>query len=290
MPGSVHDGHAFVEGALAAGAAGVLVSKPVDGPHVLVGDTAGALEALGRAARARCSATVIGVTGSVGKTSTKEALAAALDRCRPGEVHRSVKSYNNHTGVPLSLARMPRTSRFAVLEMGMNNAGEIAALTRLVRPDVALVTAIAPAHVENLGSEEAIADAKAEIFEGLEPDGVAIVPNDSEHRGRLVKAARRFAGRIVTFGSGDADIHAVHAVRAEQGGSLITAALAGPGGDLHHLPARRALDFERAGGACGDRGGRRRRRARRAGAGRPRAGSRAAASATGSRSAAARRW
>jgi UDP-N-acetylmuramoyl-tripeptide--D-alanyl-D-alanine ligase len=165
------------------------------------------------------------VTGSVGKTSTKEALYAALDRCCTGKVHRSVKSYNNHTGVPLSLARMPRETEYAVLEMGMNNAGEISALTRQVRPNVALITAIAPAHIENLGSEEAIADAKAEIFEGLEPDGVAIVPNATPHRDRLVKAARRRADRIVTFGAGDADVHAIHAVSAESGGSLISAAL-----------------------------------------------------------------
>ena len=225
MPGTVHDGHKFVAQSLAAGASGAIVSQPVDGPHVLVADTAAALEALGRAARERSNATVLGVTGSVGKTSTKEALFAALERQRPGRVHRSVKSYNNHTGVPLSLARMPRDAQYAVLEMGMNNPGEIAALARQVRPHVALITAIAPAHIENLGSEEAIADAKAEIFQGLEPDGVAIVPNDTPYRDRLVKAARRHADRIVTFGRGDADIHAVHAVRAEGGGSLITAAL-----------------------------------------------------------------
>jgi UDP-N-acetylmuramoyl-tripeptide--D-alanyl-D-alanine ligase len=225
MPGTVHDGHKFVEQALGAGAAGVIVSQPVDGPHVLVDDTFAALQALGRASRERSAATIIGVTGSVGKTSTKEALYAALDRNRPGKVHRSVKSYNNHTGVPLSLARMPRETEFAVLEMGMNNAGEIAALTRQVRPHVAVITAIAPAHIENLGSEEAIADAKAEIFEGLETGGVAIVPNDSPHRDRLVKAARRHVERIITFGGGDADVHAVHAVTAEGGGSLISAAL-----------------------------------------------------------------
>ena len=134
MPGTVHDGHKFVDAAFAAGAAGAVVSQPVSGPHVLVEDTFAALQALGRASRERAQATVFGVTGSVGKTSTKEALYAALDRCRPGKVHRSVKSYNNHTGVPLSLARMPRDAEFAVLEMGMNNAGEIAALTRQVRP------------------------------------------------------------------------------------------------------------------------------------------------------------
>jgi UDP-N-acetylmuramoyl-tripeptide--D-alanyl-D-alanine ligase len=225
MPGTVHDGHRFVDGAFAAGAAGAIVAQPVAGPHILVADTFAALQALGRAARERCRATVFGITGSVGKTSTKEALFAALDRIRPGAVHRSVKSYNNHTGVPLSLARMPRDVDYAVLEMGMNNSGEIAALTGQVRPHVALITAIAPAHIENLGSVEAIADAKAEIFEGLEPDGIAIVPNSTPHRDRLVKAARRTADRIITFGGGDADVHAIHAVSAESGGSLISAAL-----------------------------------------------------------------
>jgi UDP-N-acetylmuramoyl-tripeptide--D-alanyl-D-alanine ligase len=225
MPGTVHDGHAFLDQAFAAGAAGALVSRPIGQPHVLVDDVAAALEALGRAARERCQATVIGVTGSVGKTSTKEALFAALDRNVPGRVHRSVKSYNNHTGVPLSLARMPRDSRFAVLEMGMNNAGEIAALTRLVRPHVALVTAIAPAHIENLCTIEAIADAKGEIFQGLEADGIAIIPENTPHRDRLLKAARRHAERIVGFGCDDSDVHAIHAVAADDGGSLVTAAL-----------------------------------------------------------------
>ena len=225
MPGTVHDGHKFVDGAFAAGAAAAIVSQPVGGAHVLVSDTFEALQALGRAARERCGATIFGITGSVGKTSTKEALYTALDRCRPGRAHRSVKSYNNHTGVPLSLARMPRDAEYAVLEMGMNNKGEIAALTRQVRPHVAIITAIAPAHIENLGTEEAIADAKGEVFDGLEPDGVAIIPNDTPHRDRLVKAARRRADRIITFGGGDADVHAVHAVSAEGGGSLISAAL-----------------------------------------------------------------
>ena len=225
MPGTAHDGHEFVAGAFASGAAAALVSTPVDGPHVLVGDTFQALRQLGQVARGRCAATVVGVTGSVGKTSTKEALFAALDRCRPGQVHRSVKSYNNHTGVPLSLARMPRDCAYAVIEMGMNHAGEIAELTALVRPHAALITAIAPAHIEMLGSIEAIADAKAEIFAGLEPDGVAVIPNDSDQRDRLLKAARRQADRIITFGSGDADVHAIHAVTAGGGGSLITAAL-----------------------------------------------------------------
>lgn len=225
MPGAVQDGHRFVDGAFASGAAGAIVSRPIGGPHVLVEDVFAALQALGQASRERSRATIFGVTGSVGKTSTKEALYAALDRGQPGRVHRSVKSYNNHTGVPLSLARMPRDCVYAVFEMGMNNQGEIRALTAQVRPHVALITAIAPAHIENLGSEEAIADAKAEIFSGLEPSGVAIVPNDTEHRDRLVKAARRKAERIITFGSGDADVHALHAVAANGGGSLLSAAL-----------------------------------------------------------------
>jgi UDP-N-acetylmuramoyl-tripeptide--D-alanyl-D-alanine ligase len=226
MPGTVHDGHSFVAQAFAAGAAGALVSQPVDGPHVLVEDAAAALTAMAVSARRRMAGKVLGVTGSVGKTSTKEALAAALQRGCRGTVHKSVKSYNNHTGVPLSLARMPREADYAVLEMGMNNAGEIRELTRLVRPHVALVTAIASAHIENLGSIEAIADAKGEIFAGLEPEGIAIIPEDSRQRDRLVRAARGHADRVVTFGlSHEADITALHAVRSEGGGFLITARL-----------------------------------------------------------------
>ena len=225
MPGTVADGHDYCAKAFAAGASAALVSRPVDGPHVLVDDVPKALADLAIAARDRCHGTIIGVTGSVGKTSTKEALYAALERYAKGKVHRSVKSYNNHTGVPLSLARMPRDSEFAVLEMGMNRAGEIAALTKLVRPHVALVTTIASAHIEHLGSMEAIADAKGEIFEGLEPEGIAIIPENSPHRDQLVKAARKHAARTVTFGHGDADVVALHAVKAESGGSLVTAHL-----------------------------------------------------------------
>ena len=225
MPGTVADGHQFVPAAFASAAAGALVAQSVDGPHILVPDVAAALTALAIAARTRTAAKIFGVTGSVGKTSTKEALAAALERHCHGRVHRSVKSYNNHTGVPLSLARMPQASLYAVFEMGMNHAGEIAALTRLVRPHVALITAIAPAHIENLGSMAAIAAAKAEIFDGLEEGGVAIVPEETPHRDQLVKAARRFAAEIITFGGSEADINAMHAVRDDNGGSLITARL-----------------------------------------------------------------
>lgn len=224
MKGEATDGLRFVDQAFAQGAGGALVAEPVAGPHVLVADALAGLEALGRAARARTAAQVIGVTGSVGKTSAKEALFAALDRAMPGAVHRSVKSYNNHTGVPLSLARMPRDARVGVLEMGMNHAGELAHLTRIVRPHVAIVTAIAPAHTEFFVDESAIADAKGEIFQGLEPGGVAIVPYDSPHRDRLIAAARPHAARIVTFGSDrDADVHAIEAMPLATGGSFVTA-------------------------------------------------------------------
>ena len=223
LKGEATDGHRFVDPAIAAGAAGLLVDRPVDGPHVLVPDTMRALEALGVAARARTGAKVIGVTGSVGKTTTKEALFAALDRADPGRVHRSVKSYNNHTGVPLSLARMPLESAYAVLEMGMNHAGELAALTRMVRPHVALVTAIASAHRAFFDTEEAIADAKGEIFEGLEPGGTAIIPYDSPHRDRLRAAAEPYAASILSFGTGDgADVRALYAIPSGTG-TIVTA-------------------------------------------------------------------
>jgi UDP-N-acetylmuramoyl-tripeptide--D-alanyl-D-alanine ligase len=230
LSGESTDGHRFVEQAFRQGAAGVLVSQPVDGPHVLVADTTMALNALGAASRARSRARVIGVTGSVGKTGTKEALFAALDRPARGAAHRSVKSYNNHVGVPLSLSRMPADARFGVFEMGMNHAGELDALTRLVRPNVALVTAIAPAHSAFFSGEEAIADAKSEIFRGLEPGGTAIVPFDSPHRDRLIATAEPYAAKIVTFGIGKgADVRAEEAVRATVG-TLVNATL--PGGQL----------------------------------------------------------
>lgn len=226
LKGEATDGHRFLSQAYAQGATGALVSEEADGPHVKVADSFIALEQLARAARARTTANVIGITGSVGKTSAKEAVYACLDRSMPGAVHRSVKSYNNHTGVPLSLARMPRDVRAGVFEMGMNHAGELAHLTRLVRPNVAVVTAIAPAHTEFFADESAIADAKGEIFEGLEPGGVAIVPHDSPHRERLMAAARPHAARIVTFGiDRSADVRAVESVRLPTGASFVTARL-----------------------------------------------------------------
>ncbi len=226
MKGEQTDGHKFVDKAFGAGAAGAIASTPVDHPHVLVKDGFEALQELGRASRARVAGKVVGVTGSVGKTGTKEALFQALDRFRPGTAHRSLKSYNNHVGVPLSLARMPRGCNFGVFEMGMNHAGELSELTRMVRPHVAIVTAIAPAHIEYFGSEAAIARAKAEIFEGLEPGGTAIVPFDSPHYALLRGAAERHAGRVLSFGTGKgADVRAVEAVPAANGGTLVTARL-----------------------------------------------------------------
>jgi len=226
LKGESMDGHRFLEAAFAKGAAAAVVDRPVDYPHVLVNDTTAALEALAKAARARTAAKIIGVTGSVGKTGVKEAIFAALDRASRGAAHRSVKSYNNHVGVPLSLARTPSRSRFGVFEMGMNHAGEIAALTRQVRPHVAVVTTIAPAHIEMLGSEEAIADAKGEIFEGLEEGGVAVIPADSPHYARLKAKAEQLGAKVVGFGrAAHADVRLLDTISAANGGSLVTADL-----------------------------------------------------------------
>ncbi|MAX00583.1 MAG: UDP-N-acetylmuramoylalanyl-D-glutamyl-2, 6-diaminopimelate--D-alanyl-D-alanine ligase [Sphingomonas sp.] len=226
LSGETTDGHRFLDQAFAQGAAGAIVSTQCAHPHVRVADTGAALNALGAAARERMAGKVIGVTGSVGKTGTKEALFAALDRVRPGSAHRSVKSYNNHTGVPLSLARMPRDTRYGIFEMGMNHAGELTGLTKLVRPHVAIITAIAPAHTEFFRDESAIADAKGEIFIGLQPGGTAIVPFDSPHRDRLIAAAKPHAARIVTFGlSEGAEVHPIERMRTLSGGTFVTARL-----------------------------------------------------------------
>lgn len=225
MRGEATDGHLFIDRAVAAGAAGILAEQPLDHPHVLVADSAAALTALGHAARARSQATIIGVTGSAGKTSTKEALFHALDRMAPGAAHRSVKSYNNHVGVPLSLARMPRDARYGVFEMGMNHAGELAELTRIVRPHIAMITTIAPAHIGNFSNgEEGIADAKAEIFQGLEPGGTAILPHDNRHYPRLFAAAQGCTDAIIRFGTrADSEARLIDAIGAVEGGSLVTA-------------------------------------------------------------------
>ena len=224
LKGEAMDGHRFLPKAFAAGAVAAITDRPVDYPHVLVEDTSIALSDLANAARDRSNAIRIGITGSVGKTGVKEAIFAALDRASRGAAHRSVRSYNNHVGVPLSLSRMPARSRFGVFEMGMNHAGEIAPLAARVQPNVALITTLAPAHIENLGSMEAIADEKAAIFSGLANGGTAIIPADTEHTGRLVEHARKIGAKVVTFGRSEtADVRLLDAIPQAIGGSLVTA-------------------------------------------------------------------
>jgi UDP-N-acetylmuramoyl-tripeptide--D-alanyl-D-alanine ligase len=205
ITGESRDGHEFVPAALKVGAALAVVAAgrhaalPPDARLLVVPDVLEGLRDLARAARTRTEAKVIGVTGSVGKTGTKEALRLALSRS--GETHASVASYNNHWGVPLSLARCPASARYAVFEMGMNHAGEIEPLTRLVRPHVAIVTTVAPVHLEFFGSVEAIADAKAEIFAGVEPGGAAVINRDNPQFARLQSAAKAAGvARVVSFG------------------------------------------------------------------------------------------
>src|ERR1041385_2555450 len=211
IQGENRDGHDFVEAALKAGAGLAVVARekqsamPKDAPLLVVEDVLGALNDLARASRVRSHAKTVAVTGSVGKTSTKEALRLALGR--QGETHASAASYNNHWGVPLSLALMPQSAKFGVFEIGMNHAGEITPLTKLVRPDVAVVTTIAPVHLEFFGTLEGIADAKAEIFLGVEKGGAAVINADVPQFARLKSAAQAAGvGRIVSFGErADAD-------------------------------------------------------------------------------------
>jgi len=198
------DGHDFVAAALEKGAAAALVSRRPAGvgpkaPLLMVDDVLAALEALGRAARARSRAQVVAVTGSAGKTSSKEMLRAAL--AGQGRVHAAEASFNNHWGVPLSLARMPREADFAVLEIGMNAPGEIAPLARLARPHVALITTVAEAHLAAFDDLAAIAREKAAIFEGLVPGGAAVFPADLEVSPILAAAAARRGARSLRFGS-----------------------------------------------------------------------------------------
>ncbi len=226
LKGDAMDGHKFIAAAFAKGAVAAITDRPVDFPHVLVDDTTAALHALAHAARDRSTAKRIAVTGSVGKTGVKEAIFASLDRASRGAAHRSVRSYNNHVGVPLSLARMPVRARYGVFEMGMNHEGEIAPLAAHVRPNVALITTIAPAHIENLGSMEAIADEKAQIFTGLAPGGTAIIPADSEYTDRMVARAKELGVNVVTFGrSANADVRLLDAIPNANGGSIVTADL-----------------------------------------------------------------
>lgn len=201
------DGHDFVSSAFKVGAAAALVSEgyarqPTDGVLFRVPDTLKGLEALGCVARERLSsiARVVAVTGSAGKTGTKEMLRACLAHL--GATHASEKSYNNHWGVPLTLARMPRETQFGIFEIGMNHAGEIRPLTKMVRPHAAIITTVESVHLEYFPSVEAIADAKGEIFEGLVPGGTAIIKYDNPHADRLMAIAERCGAKAVTFGFG----------------------------------------------------------------------------------------
>jgi UDP-N-acetylmuramoyl-tripeptide--D-alanyl-D-alanine ligase len=206
---AARDGHDFVPAALEAGAACAMVHRDVDGaPLLRVGDTLAGLAALGAAGRARSAARIVGVTGSVGKTTTKEMLRAALGAL--GATHAATASHNNHWGVPLTLARMPRESAFAVIEMGMNQRGEIAPLSRLARPHVAVITAIGTAHIGNLGSEAAIAEEKADILAGLEAGGAILLPAGTPHLPRLLARAKAAGAIAITFGgTPDADVRLV---------------------------------------------------------------------------------
>jgi UDP-N-acetylmuramoyl-tripeptide--D-alanyl-D-alanine ligase len=205
IQGENRDGHEFAEAALKSGAGLAVVVRekaggmPKDAPLLVVADVLAALNDVARASRARSSAKIVAVTGSVGKTSTKEALRLVLGR--QGETHASAASYNNHWGVPLSLGLMPQSARFGVFEIGMNHAGEITPLVRLVRPHVAMITTIAPVHLEFFGTVEAIADAKAEIFLGVESGGAAVINADIPQFARL-KSAAQAAGvdNVISFG------------------------------------------------------------------------------------------
>jgi UDP-N-acetylmuramoyl-tripeptide--D-alanyl-D-alanine ligase len=217
--GEARDGHDFVADALKRGAGAAVVSEAraadlsAHGPVLAVPELGAdpvltAMTRLGEAARARTDAQVVAVTGSVGKTGTKEALRHVL--AGQGETHASAASYNNHWGVPLTLARMPQATRYGVFEIGMNHPAEIVPLTAQVRPDIALITTVEPVHIEHFASVSAIADAKGEIFSGLEPGGVAIINRDTATFERLLAHARASrAGRVVSFGEHpEADVRA----------------------------------------------------------------------------------
>jgi UDP-N-acetylmuramoyl-tripeptide--D-alanyl-D-alanine ligase len=240
------DGHAFVVAALEAGAVCAVVESAFPSGDeeklVRVADTFAALNDLGRASRARVErAVVIGVTGSAGKTGTKEALRLALTPS--GTVHASSKSYNNQWGVPLSLANMAKSINFGVFEIGMNHAGEIDVLTRLVRPHIAIVTTVAPVHLGYFHSVEEIADAKAEIFHGLEPGGTAIINRDLPYYERLAAHARAQGAKIVGFGGAkEAQVRLLSSelaangstIRADILGEIVDYCLGAPGSHLVH--------------------------------------------------------
>ena len=230
IKGDRTDGHDYVAQGFAAGAALAVVQDgfegAANGPFLRVADTLEALNMLARAGRARAKARIIAVTGSVGKTGTKEMLRLMLGAV--GQVHASDKSYNNHWGVPLSLARLPSAAAYAVFEIGMNHPGEITPLTQLVRPHIAIITTVAPVHLEFFDGVEAIAEAKAEIFLGLEGGGIAILNRDNAQFALLAERAQtRGAGRIVGFGGDEGAEARLIAVAAADGTSLIEADILG---------------------------------------------------------------
>jgi UDP-N-acetylmuramoyl-tripeptide--D-alanyl-D-alanine ligase len=200
LKGEHLDGHGYVDSAFSKGAIAAVVQQPIGGgPQLLVANSMKAMEDLAKAARRRMQGRVVGITGSVGKTSTRAMMAAVL--AAYGKVHATQGNYNNHYGVPLTLARMPQDTAYGVIEMGMNHAGEIAALTLQVRPHVAVITSVEAVHLEHFASVEGIADAKAEIFDGLEAGGTAILPRDNLYFERLVRKAERRGARVVSFGT-----------------------------------------------------------------------------------------
>lgn len=229
--GDNSDGHDYVAAAFEKGATAAVVSDERAGslgdagPLLLVPDVLVALEALGRLARERTLARVVAVTGSVGKTGTKEMLRMALSK--QGPVHASVASYNNHWGVPLTLARMPAQTRFGVFEIGMNHAGEITPLAKMVNPDIAIITTVEAVHLEHFPSIEAIADAKAEIFFGLKPGGYAVLNRDSRFFERLAIHATAAGARVVSFGEHEnADARLLRS-DAQGRGSVVSAHIRG---------------------------------------------------------------
>lgn len=228
LRGERHDAHKFLPQAFENGAAAALVSADAPaglGPTIRVADTMAALKALGLASRARSSAKIIGVTGSVGKTGVKDALHRCL--ARHANAHASVKSFNNDIGVPLTLARMVDWADYGIFEMGMNHAGELRDLSAMVRPHVAVVTTVASAHRAFFDSEEAIADAKAEIFEGLEKGGVAVLNFDNPHFERLKAAAKAVGADVISFGLNEgADVRGL-SVSYQDNLSAIAADVAG---------------------------------------------------------------
>ena len=231
IKGETHDGHDHVARAFEAGSSAAVVhwdrvrDLAALGPVFAADETLKALERLGVAARARSVARIVAVTGSVGKTSTKEMLRAILGAS--GDTHASAASYNNHWGVPLTLSRLPARAEFGVFEIGMNHAGEITPLVRMVRPHAALITTIAPVHIEYLGSIKAIADAKAEIFLGLESNGTAILNRDAPQFERLAAAARVRGVPVRTFGASPGCDAVLIAREETDAGSRVTAKVAG---------------------------------------------------------------